>query len=671
VFTSPKNGDSKKNETSAIEAIAQFKPVIFSLAKQGCAMSLFAALIYWLIVGLWTTVLVTVGVAYIRNQRTFGTTRLLLIVVAVDTVRNIVENIYFGLFFGSQYGLFASSIAANLANPYLLIIPKVINVIAAGFVIGLLIMRWLPLAADERSAAERETQEKSSALVEEIQKQQILFKESLDLILVTDQQGNLLRISQSVCDALGYSEENILGRNASEFILPEDLEATRQQMRNLRCGEPMRNFESKYLHKEGRAITIFWSGIWIAQAQRYFFIGRDMTEKQKLELELRQAHKMEAIGQLTGGIAHDYNNLLTVILGNTELLLEKLQGQPDAKALAEFTLEAAERSAVLTQRLLAFGRRQSLEPVLTDVNELLEGMRDLLRMTLGVNVSKEFKFNSELWQTKVDRNQLETVIVNLCVNARDAMQSSGILTIETDNKILDDDYTLLRPDVTAGEYIEIAVSDTGAGMTREVLERAFEPFFTTKEVGKGTGLGLSMIYGFVKQSGGHISIYSEIDIGTVIRIYLPRANEISIVPTLENVTEAPIQMGDELVLLVEDDDLVRNHTQKQLLSLGYEVRSAANGVDALAQLAAGLKPDLILTDIIMAGNMSGWQLADQIDSEYPGTRIVFMSGYTAGSVALEASKREGIHFLNKPFRRLELAAKIRDALESDRLVRAV
>ncbi len=625
-------------------------------------MSLVAALIYWLIVALWAAVLATIGIAYLRNRRTFGTTRLLLLVVAVDTFRNIFENVYFGLFFGSQYGLFSSGIAATLGSPYLLIVPKLMNVVAACFVIGLLIMRWLPTAEKERAVADEDSRRKSKELFQEIQKQDLLFEASLDLILVTDRQGNLVRVSKSVCDTLGYAEDSVIGRNASQFILPADLQATRDQMRGLRHGQSMRNFESKYVHSDGHAITIYWSGMWLEQADRFLFIGRDMTEKQKMEQELRQAHKMEAIGQLTGGIAHDYNNLLTVILGNSELLMERLSDQPDTRSLAKLTLEAAERSAALTQRLLAFGRRQSLEPKLTNVNHLLAGMKDLLRVTLGAEISQELKPAQDIWQTKVDRNQLETAIVNLCVNARDAMPSGGKLVIETTNRILDEEYVRLRHDVPAGDYVEIAVTDTGTGMSREVMERAFEPFFTTKEVGKGTGLGLSMIYGFVKQSGGHISVYSEVNIGTVIKIYLPRAHEATLAPDFEGLIEAPILRGEGLVLLVEDDEMVRTHTERQLISLGYEVRTAENAAAALALLAEGVEPDVVLTDIVMAGKVNGWQLADEIEKAYPATKIVFMSGYTAGSVALESRKRDGIRFLNKPFRRQELAKTIGEVM---------
>jgi CheY-like chemotaxis protein len=377
---------------------------------------------------------------------------------------------------------------------------------------------------------------------------------------------------------------------------------------------------------------------------------------------LRQTQKMEAIGQLTGGIAHDYNNLLTVILGNAELLTEALRDRPDLHAIAQTTLDAADRSATLTQRLLAFGRGQTLEAKATDINELLAGILELMRPTLGEHMKIEFRPGKDLWNPVVDRGQLETAVVNLAVNARDAMPMGGTLAIETANTVLDEDYVLLNPGAKQGEYIVIAVSDTGTGMTSDVLSRVFEPFFTTKEVGKGTGLGLSMIYGFVKQSGGHVSIYSEPDAGTVVRLYFPRADTPVAAANRSVADEAAIPTGNETILLVEDDALVRAHTEKQLTSFGYRVHVAENASNAIELVDGGLKPDLLLTDIVMPGGMNGGQLAEELRRRQVDLRVLFTSGYTHGALE-EVEPMPGMNFLGKPFRRPELAAKIRELLD--------
>jgi PAS domain S-box-containing protein len=490
------------------------------------------------------------------------------------------------------------------------------------------------------------------------------FETSIDLILVVDSKGNLLRVSPSSIPLLGYRPEEMVGHSAIDFIHSDDLERTRDEMRMARRGRHTRNFESRYIHKDGRAVTLSWTGVWSEQAKQHFFSGRDMSERMKLEQDLRQSQKMEAIGQLTGGIAHDYNNLLTVILGNAELLTEALDKQPELHSLAQLTLDAAERSATITQRLLAFGRRQSLESQATDINELLAGMTGLMQVTLGEQIKINLRPGADLWTPKLDRGQFETAVLNLGINARDAMPNGGTITIETANVTLDDDYVALNPGASVGEYVAIVVSDTGAGMTPEVLSRVFEPFFTTKEVGKGTGLGLSMIYGFAKQSGGHIAIYSEVGMGTVVRLYFPRTDAPSIVPAQQNPQDAPLSIGNEMILLVEDDPLVRAHTEKQLIALGYRVLTAEKAANALALIGNGLEPDLLLTDIVMPGGMNGRELADAARELIPGLKVLFTSGYTQGAIVQGKAHEVGSNFIGKPFRRAELASKIRETLQS-------
>lgn len=491
-----------------------------------------------------------------------------------------------------------------------------------------------------------------------------IFNSSIDLILVVTSKGDIARVSPSVFNILGYTPADWAGHNAIEFIHPGDLDSTRGEMRIARLGRNTRNFETRYVHKDGHPVTLSWTGVWSDEAQQHFYIGRDMTERLKLEKELRQSQKMDAIGQLTGGIAHDYNNLLTVILGNTEILAEMLRDKPELHSLAQLTLDAADRSATLTQRLLAFGRRQSLAPEATDVNELLADMTDLLVVSVGEQVKIDLRTSPDLWMPVLDRGQFETAIINLAVNARDAMPNGGTVTIETGNVTLDEDYVTLNPSAVAGDYVGVSVTDSGEGIPPEVLARVFEPFFTTKEVGKGTGLGLSMIYGFVRQSEGHITIYSEQGRGTVVRLYFPRTKSSKAAPSARAHMDAPeLPTGSESILLVEDDPLVRAHTEKQLVTLGYRVSTADKGSSALELIDQGLKPDLLFTDVVMPGGMNGRQLADEVLRRFPGMKVLFTSGYTQGTIVRGNGQEPGTDFLGKPFRRIELARKLRDLLD--------
>lgn len=493
-----------------------------------------------------------------------------------------------------------------------------------------------------------------------------IFEKSLDLILVTDSKGTLIRISPSVYAILGYKPEELVGRNAVEFIHADDLEATREEMRLARRGLVSRNFESRYLHKDGQIVRLTWTGMWVAEENQHFFIGHDMTERVKLEQELRQSQKMEAIGQLTGGLAHDYNNLLTVILGNAELLAESLTDRPALLPLAQATVDAADRSAVLTQRLLAFGRRQALDAKATDLNQLVTGMMDLVRMTVGEQIDIDLALGDEPWIVKVDRGQLETAVLNLVVNARDAMQKTGTLRIETGKASFDDEAASISPEIKTGNFMMLAVSDNGAGMSPETLSRVFEPFFTTKDTGKGTGLGLSMVYGFVKQSGGHISIYSEQGIGTSVKLYFPPVDREAAEHLAVANAKDELLTGTESVLLVEDEPSVRINTERQLVLLGYKVIAAASGNEALQLYENGFRPDLLLTDVIMAGGMNGRELAERLTRLSPETRVLFMSGYTAGVLANVGNGiPEGTHFLGKPFRRSQLARAVRETLEEN------
>jgi nitrogen-specific signal transduction histidine kinase/ActR/RegA family two-component response regulator len=385
----------------------------------------------------------------------------------------------------------------------------------------------------------------------------------------------------------------------------------------------------------------------------------NISELKRVQSALAHAQKMEALGQLTGGIAHDFNNLLTAILLNSDVLASRVENE-SLRVLAEAMRGAADRGADLTRRLLAFGRQQSLEPKPTDVNDLLWRMEPLMHRTLGEHIDIKFVRADALWLAQVDPSQLENAVLNLAVNARDAMPERGCLTIETANVNLDE--TSTRLDAKPGEYVMVAVGDTGTGMTQDVLEHVFEPFFTTKEVGRGTGLGLSMVYGFVKQSEGHVQVYSEIGIGTVVKLYLPRSRVVAKIEPAAPTTELPI--GQEVILLVEDDNMVRAHTEHQLLALGYQVVAAEHAAQALQILREGLRPDLLFTDMVMPGGMNGRELGEHARKLIPGLKVLYTTGYAgAASVSLATDALPSAYLLGKPYRRRDLATKVRAVLD--------
>jgi signal transduction histidine kinase len=389
-------------------------------------------------------------------------------------------------------------------------------------------------------------------------------------------------------------------------------------------------------------------------------LEQQRDEIEGLNRKLIQSQKMEAIGHLTGGVAHDFNNLLTVVIGNSETLSDHLGDNPGLKALADMSGKAAARGAELTKQLLAFARRQPLNPKSVDIPQLIGGMDGLLRRSLGGQIELHTAVAPDLWLALVDPHELENAILNLCINARDAMLSGGRITLEAANLAITAADAPQYGDLTPGDYIMMAVSDTGIGMDRATLERAFEPFFTTKEIGRGSGLGLSMVYGFVKQSKGHVQLYSEPGRGTVVRLYLPRAKAGGTVPSqTDHITSLPT--GHERILLVEDDENVRSYVTKLLLGLGYEVTATAGAKAALAALATAAF-DLVFTDMIMPGDMDGVQLAAAIRAQHPAMPILFTSGYSERSVALQEGKET--HFIAKPYRRYELAAMLRSIIDA-------
>jgi CheY-like chemotaxis protein len=381
---------------------------------------------------------------------------------------------------------------------------------------------------------------------------------------------------------------------------------------------------------------------------------------------LRHLQKMDAIGQLTGGVAHDFNNLLTIISGNLEIADRSLKTWGDTsrerltRAIAN-AANGAQRAAMLTQRLLAFARRQPLDPRPTNINQLIGGMADFFKRSLGENIELEIIGGGGLWQAEIDPSQMEAAILNLVVNAKDALAGKGKLTIETRNAYLDKSYSQQNASVPVGEYVQISVSDTGGGMSREVQGKAFDPFFTTKEPGQGTGLGLSQVYGFVNQSGGHVKIYSEVGKGTTVLVYLPRA-QAALAPS-EEVDGAAVvgARGNESVLVVEDEDDVRSYLVETLRDLNYRVHEAADGASALAAYDSNpFHVDLLLTDIVMPG-MNGRQLAREMKSRRSQLKVLFITGYSGDTHP--GRLEPGVSMLQKPLTQVMLAAKIRDLLD--------
>jgi PAS domain S-box-containing protein len=400
-------------------------------------------------------------------------------------------------------------------------------------------------------------------------------------------------------------------------------------------------------------------------------IAAAVDERMKVEEALRQSHKMEAVGQLTGGVAHDFNNLLTIIIGGLDSIGRQIDKLPESDELARIrrsramALHGAERAAALTARLLAFSRRRALDPKPLDPNRLISGLADLLQRTLGETIALETVSGAGLWRAFADSTELENVLINLAVNARDAMPNGGRLTIETGNALLDETYVdALTEPVASGQYVLIAVSDIGHGMDEKTLAQVFEPFFTTKEAGKGTGLGLSQVYGFVRQSGGHIRIYSEVGEGTSVKLYLPRAPaDVSQREGTEQLPASSTEGGPETILLVEDHEELRAFSTGVLRELGYNVVEASSGRVALEVLQTSSDFDLLFTDVVLPDGMSGRELADEAVRRRPGLKVLFTTGYTRNAIVHNGKLDPGVNLISKPFTYEQLAAKVRALLD--------
>jgi signal transduction histidine kinase/CheY-like chemotaxis protein len=392
---------------------------------------------------------------------------------------------------------------------------------------------------------------------------------------------------------------------------------------------------------------------------------QDITELKEAEEKLRHAQRMEAVGQLTGGLAHDFNNLLAIIQGNVELFARE-NDKSDLRLQA--IVRASKRGAELTHRMLAFSRTQILKPRTIDLNESVSGLVDMLGRTVEKHIDINFVRGTGLWTCDADPGELENVILNIALNARDAMLTGGKLTIETENARLDDEFAATQADLSPGEYVLLVISDTGVGMSPDVSEHVFEPFFTTKAVGEGSGLGLSMVYGFVKQSGGHISIYSEQGVGTTVKLYLPRSTGGKVHESGPVTEETPLAQG-ETVLVAEDDPDFRALVIALLDSLGYQIMEADTGAAALELLASGKHADLLLTDLILPGGMTGHELAMETKNLNPEIGVLYMSGYTENTIVHHGRLDAGANLLEKPFNRTDLAKALRSVLRKPRVPR--
>ena len=507
-----------------------------------------------------------------------------------------------------------------------------------------------------------------SALLGQARKLQAILESALDAIITIDRHGIITTVNPAAAKLFGYEAANFLGRNV-HFLMPEPYHAEHDgYIENYRTtGRRKIIGIGREVTGRRRDGTLFPMHLAVSEfemdGQTHFTgIIHDLSANKATESALRQAQKMEAMGQLTGGIAHDFNNLLTVIIGNLEMLEAKLT-TPLQHELVTEALEAADLGARLTARLLAFARRSYLEPETVNLNSFVVGLTDMLHRTLGATIYLSNALSPNLWSSRVDPSQVESAIINLAVNARDAMPDGGRLVLETSNEVIDAPMAGSPDGPVPGEYVRLSVSDTGFGMSRDVREKAFEPFFTTKEQGKGTGLGLSMIYGFAKQSGGHASIESEEGKGTVVNIYLPRHRAEGEADGLEVHAEPARDGVGQLIVAVEDDERVRRLTVSRLTQLGYRVLPAASGAEALQILATEPGVHLLFTDLVMPGGMSGYELSARVRSLYPAIRVLLTSGYAeelakGGNLAAEQFK-----VLRKPYRQAELAIAIGDVLK--------
>ncbi|MFM6828967.1 MAG: PAS domain-containing protein [Novosphingobium sp.] len=492
------------------------------------------------------------------------------------------------------------------------------------------------------------------------------WQNSQDLLAIVGADARFASVNPAWTAILGWLPSEIVGKDHTAFAHPDERAATTAAYATARAG-PLRQYKSRLRHKDGSYRWFSW--VAAADGDQVYASGRHITAEQeaqealeRAEDQLRQSQKMEAVGQLTGGLAHDFNNLLAAISGSLELMQTRLaQGRaPEIGRYIGIAEQATKRASALTHRLLAFSRRQTLDPRPTDINRLIVGLDDLLRRSVGPTVELEVVGAGGLWTTLVDPNQLENAILNLCINARDAMPDGGRITIETANKWLDSKAASER-ELPPGQYVSLCVTDTGTGMAPDIIERVFDPFFTTKPLGEGTGLGLSMIYGFARQSGGQVRIYSEVGEGTTMCLYLPRSDQPILPDDLRTADHRSDGAADgSRVLVVDDEPAVRAVVADVLGELGYDVLEAADGPAGLDILRSGERVDLLISDVGLPKGMNGRQLADAARVDRPELKVLFITGYAENAVVGNGQLEPGMHVLTKPFALDTLASKIRD-----------
>ncbi|SFE91562.1 ATP-binding protein [Methylobacterium sp. yr596] len=491
-----------------------------------------------------------------------------------------------------------------------------------------------------------------------------LWETTNDLMGTAGLDGFLKVVNPAWTAVLGWDEAELLGRPFVDFVDPGDHASTADVVARLARGESVSGFVDRVLTKSGAGRTVMWTAVPDPGTALFHIVGRDLTDQHRVEEQLRQSQKMEAVGQLTGGIAHDFNNLLTGISGALELLESRIgQGRyADVPRYVAAAQGASKRAAALTHRLLAFSRRQTLDPKPTDANRLIAGMEELVRRTIGPAIHLEVVAAGGLWATLVDPPQLENALLNLCINARDAMPDGGRITVETANKWLDERAARER-DLEPGQYVSICVTDTGTGMSPDVAGKVFDPFFTTKPIGQGTGLGLSMIHGFVRQSGGQVRVYSEVGQGTTMCLYLPRhygeAENLDVAPDLAH---APRAEQGETVLIVDDEPTVRLLVTEVLQDLGYTAVEAADGAAGLKVLQSDVRIDLLVTDVGLPGGMNGRQVADAARVSRPDLKVLFITGYAENAVLGNGHLEPGMQVLTKPFTMEDLASRVKDLI---------
>jgi PAS domain S-box-containing protein len=512
------------------------------------------------------------------------------------------------------------------------------------------------------------TERKSAgdALRESEERYRDLVENAHDIIYSQDLDGHYTSMNQAGEQITGYTLEEALALNVTQTVAPEFLAKAREMLARKLSGENVTAYEMEIIAKDGHRITVeantklvFQDGVPIGVQG----IARDVTQRKQLEDQLRQSQKMEAIGQLAGGVAHDFNNLLTAINGYSALALQRIDENHPVRGYLEEVKKAGDRAANLTRQLLAFGRKQILQPLAINMNDVVTDMNKMLQRLIGEDIRLTAKLDPALKKIKADPGQVEQVLVNLVVNARDAMPQGGKLTIETATVELDSEYANKHVGFAPGNYVMLAVSDTGSGMDGKTQARIFDPFFTTKEKGKGTGLGLSTVYGIIKQSGGNISVYSELGHGTTFKVYLPGLAAAP--PKAEAPVENAVVGGSETILLVEDEDVVRGLARKILEHAGYNVLEASRGAEAFQLCQEQAQPvDLLLTDVVMP-ETSGKEVADRLSKEQPGLRVLFMSGYTDEAIVHHGVLDSNVEFIQKPFTPAALVRKVREVLDAE------